>query len=128
MRAHCVEVKACEPAEFKFDLPQAQALEGAKALLIFAVRESGRMVGYCVWYLSRSIISLGQSIALQSGWYVDPSKREGTLALALFRHSVTRLRELGISECYPHFWHDSPPRLSAFFACSGPVRQKSFTG
>ena len=115
MRAHCEEVRACPADEFCFDLAQAQALEAANALVIYAVRENGRMVGYCVWYLSLSIINLGQSVALQSGWYVEPARREGALALHLFRSSLAKLRELGVDECFPHFWQDSPPRLSDFF-------------
>jgi hypothetical protein len=118
MRAHCAEVKACTAEEFSFDLPQAKALEGAGALLIATARESGRLIGYCVWFITKSLITC-QKIALQSGWYIDPSRREGTLALELFRRSLAWLRQSGAVECYPHFWNDSPPRLSSFFSRLG---------
>lgn len=121
LRSHCSEVKACRAADFEFDFTQAKALEDSNALLICTARANGSLVGYCIWYLTRNIIRLGQIIGLQSGWYVRPEKRYSATAFRLFRFALVELKARGVSEVYPHFWQSSPPGIADFFKRLGAI-------
>lgn len=119
MAAHNREVDACAPADFCFDVTQAKAIEAAGMLVICTARDGGRLVGYCIWFLSTSLVCMGRKIATQTAWYVTPDSREGGLGLRLFNFAIAELRLRGVIEAFPHFWAKSSPRLHQFFARLG---------
>ena len=115
MAAHTREVDACDPADYRFDVAQAKAIENAGMLVICTARDGGRIIGYCIWFLSTSLVCAGRKIATQTGWYVTPDSREGGLGLRLFQFAINELRLRGVVEAFPHFWAKSSPRLHQFF-------------
>lgn len=84
------------------------------AMLIQTGRENSRLVGYCIWYLSKSLEHKGKLCAMQGPWFVRKEFRKGSLGLRLFKESLKGLEARGVLQAFPHTWAKSNPRLGSF--------------
>lgn len=108
---------------FSVNVPIAEALDAADALLILSAREGPlrTLVGYCLWTLGPSLDS-ATLLATQGPWFVRPDRRASPLGLRLFARSLVVLREMGITRALPHHWATpAGARLGAYFTRLGAV-------
>lgn len=102
-----------EPLDVDFEL--AERLCAAGAMIVVSARESGLLVGYCLFYLSPALEQRGTLVATQGPWYVAREWRRGPLGLRLFKEALRVCKARGASRAFAHFWSRSDPRLAGFF-------------
>ncbi len=73
-----------------------------KRLLILTARDEGKLIAYCVFFITRSPHYTSTLYALNDVLYVVPEYRNTRTGLALIRESEKRLRERG---CQRISWH-----------------------
>lgn len=101
LREHLREIGG---GELRLDLGLCRGLDAVGALVVVSARESGALVGYCLWTLGPSIDHAGEICAEMKPWYVVPEKRKSPLAMRLLKHSFVVLRARGIVRIFPHHW------------------------
>lgn len=114
--AHQVELTD-EPLEVDWKL--AEHLCSVGAMVVVAARESGILVGYCLFYLSPALERRGTLVATQGPWYVSPKWRRGPTGIRLLREALRVVEGLGALRAFTHFWSRSDPRLADLFTRLG---------
>ena len=99
---HSAEVEGdIEPRwRFEVDVDAMVASDRAGSLKVFSARKNGSLVGYYMWRPSYAIESRGLLIAEQGPFYVAPG--HPGVAAALYEHSITALRRMGVKCVFPH--------------------------
>ena len=105
---------------YKLDHAAMAAIDEAGCLEITAARIDGALVGYCMWMTSQDVESEGLSIAQHGPWYVSEKYAHLRLGLKLFDRSIDHLREVGVSNAFPHHRLEGRGKaLGAFYARRG---------
>lgn len=88
-----------------------------ESLVVVTARESGELIGYCIWMIGPDIARAGGLVAELKPWYIRVDKRGGSAGIRLFKRSLEILRARNVERCYPHHWGDA--RLGKFFESIG---------
>lgn len=106
LRAHWQEIATFkDKIPLDPDFPMYAKLDAMGKLLCLTARMDGRLVGYCVTFLTRSGHYKSTLSGLNDVIYVDPDYRSGTLGLRLIREAETRMENLGVVK---PIWHVKP--------------------
>ena len=102
---------------YEADEEQMDALAHAGVLHCWIVHQNKQILGYCLWYVTKSLESKGTLVASQGPWYSAPSIRHTSQGLRLFKHSLAGLKDLGVRQVFPHYWSrgDHGSGLDKFF-------------
>lgn len=129
MKAHASEVRggSDDRVPFELDLERIRAIDRADFLVIVSAREPTEfhLVGYCIWFLTPSLESLGLLVATQSAWYLAEPFRGAGRALKIWNRSIEELKKRGVKMAYPHHWNDGAgAKIGKFFERQGAVRRE----
>jgi len=126
MEQHHREVGIARPVEFRPDTAQARVLCAAGALATATVRKDGKLIGYCMWFFSSDLESVGMLIASQGPFFVTQAERKSRAGLLLLDFSIEKFREFGIDNVMLHHWTGGAgERLGKKFARMGAVPLES---
>ena len=102
--AHAAEVEpGRKSGTYVLNSALASAMSRTGGMPIWTARESGILVGYCIWYLGPSFDSIVPT-ATQGPWYVKPEWRSSRAGLRVFKESLAGLKALGVKRVLPHHW------------------------
>src|ERR1700685_2567393 len=87
------------------DFPMYSRLDAACKLLTLTARVDDKLIGYCVFLLTRSGHYKSTLVGMNDVIYVEPEYRKGTVGLRLIREAEKRLKELGVVKVT---WHVKP--------------------
>lgn len=121
MLAHKAETGLDDPRQALAPDTQAiRAYEATGGLLLLSARSAGALVGYSIWYISKSLETSGLLVANQGPWYVTPAWRGRGAGLLLWRKAKQLLREAEVRLIFAHFpAAGAGSELGDFFAREG---------
>ena len=103
-----------EPLDLNVDTIAAMDSNGS--LLILAARKEGKLVGYIMFILGRSLMSKNVMCATQAPYFVTQSERKNGAGLKLYRKAIAILRERHVHVVFPHHWiKGGGEKLGEFF-------------
>lgn len=98
------------------DVEQYEFSDKAGSLQIVTARENKILIGYCLFFISKSIISKEILCGTQNIFFVTKHKRNSEAGLGMFRESISIMREKGVQNIYPHHYlRGDSLRLGSFF-------------
>tara|TARA_R110000868_G_C10476704_1_gene728861 strand:- start:121 stop:561 length:441 start_codon:yes stop_codon:yes gene_type:complete len=110
MEAHWKEIGYVdEPLDLDIDM--LNAVERMGGLRVFTL-EDDRLVGYCAFMVSRTLLQRTVKEASEIGLYVDPLYRKGTTAIRLLNYAERELSAEGVTK----FVYHVPPSNQGFAA------------
>ena len=122
MLAHKVETGQDDPRQVLVpDSQRIRAFEATGGLMLLAARDSAEaLVGYSIWYISKSLETSGLLVADQGPWYVVPAWRSRGVGLSLWRKAKRLLREAEVRLILAHYPSSGAGEvLGAFFTREG---------
>ena len=84
------------------DWTRYKKIADANALCIVGARDNGRLVGYCVFYISPMMHYMTTLAANNDVIYLAPEYRNGFAGIRLIKTAEAALKKLGITKV---FWH-----------------------
>lgn len=102
VKAHYQEIAHYQDIELKPDRDRYMAIEDAGGVRLFTVREEGRLIGYCLFLVSRHPHYMGSLQAMQDVLYLDPSLRGRLIGYRFINWCDEKLKADGVQVVMQH--------------------------
>lgn len=89
-----------EHLPFEVDAEGAARLDDLGLMQVIEARESGKLVGYLIWFLTPALESAGNTIATMGPFYVEPDAKGA--GWKMWQLGLDLLRRLEVKVAYAH--------------------------
>lgn len=72
------------------------------SMVATGIKHDGRLIGYCVWFLSQHLHYEHNTVANNDVLFIDAEHRKGMLGIKFIKYQEQVLQELGVSKV---LWH-----------------------